>query len=993
MKFYYEVLTTPTADTPGTTVLLHFPDKRYFFGQLSEGTQRACTERGIKITYLTDVFLTGQIQWGNTGGLIGVILTLADGIASSNNALELLAREKEERIKESGQANAAAKKEHGMSYAVHDGQLVPQRGTMTIHGGRNLTHTLATARRFVFRKGTPVFTREYDSEGMSKPDGLGTEDPCEQPTWSDSNIKVWAMPIRSSPVPHLQATSQYKGPAPGSNEPLPDITVLVRQPWPGAAVEKIPHTSWCQESVSYIIRNHDVRGKFDPKKAQELNVRKGPDYAKLTKGESVTSQDGKTVTPDMVLGPSRLGKGLAIIDLPTPAHVDDLVNRPEWNSPAVTTGLQTFLWILGPGVGDHPRLHEFVARFPECEHTVSSSDYCPNYLSMKSIATSTTRMGLLRPDNYPTLVHDNVSLPQPGTRTAEPATEPKAVALKPVAPGVIIDMEPKFALNFSEVEPHFEPAQVQRQMPWAIEQRLSTIRKRVKKEAFTKKLESFQKDLPGANVEIITLGTGSSAPSKYRNVSATLLNVPGYGYYLLDCGENTLGQLKRVFAPEKLREVLQNLRMIWISHLHADHHLGTASVIKAWFQENYPDGIPQTDEVEMDMSKILQEKRLFVVSEQMMTGWLEEYAAVENYGFGKVIPLSASPYLHQGNIRTQFVYRHCRADGSYPGHQLEATRPSTTSLSFHDQSSPLTPLLRSATGLSDLLTTRVSHCRGAMAVSLVFPDGFKISFSGDCRPSAGFATIGRNSTVLIHEATFQDDMAVSAIAKKHSTLSEALEVGRLMNARAILLTHFSQRYQKLARVEEAPASRTANNKPAAEPSNHVGQVGLDVPDDEPPQNNNNTRNQMFGDIKVTSRPKITVPIVAAFDYMRIRVRDMPIAQAYAPAVEKLFDLQERAGEEKAEQRKEAAKQIAQNRQKAKKQKQEKHKQIPVAAEEMEIEKPEGADAKSKSIWSASESESGWSTSGSDSEGERIKKEHYARKRKGSAAAAAGKDGQ
>ncbi|CAK37256.1 uncharacterized protein An01g10760 [Aspergillus niger] len=923
MKFYYEILTTPTADTPGTTVLLHFPDKRYFFGQLSEGTQRACTERGIKITYLTDVFLTGQIQWGNTGGLIGVILTLADGIASSNNALELLAREKEERSKESGQANATSKKEHGMSYAVHDGQLVPQRGTLTIHGGRNLTHTLATARRFVFRK--------------------------------------------------------------GSNEPLPDITVLVRQPWPGAAVEKIPHTTWCQESVSYIIRNHDVRGKFDPKKAQELNVRKGPDYAKLTRGESVTSQDGKIVTPDMVLGPSRLGKGMAIIDLPTPAHVDDLVNRPEWNSPAVTTGLQTFLWILGPGVGDHPRLHEFVARFSKCEHTVSSSDYCPNYLSMKSIATSTTRMGLLRPDNYPTLVHDNVTLPQPGTRTAEPTTDTtKAVALQPVVPGVIIDMEPNFALNYSEVEPHFEPAQVQRQMPWAIEQRLSTIRKRVKKEAFTKKLESFQKDLPGANVEIITLGTGSSAPSKYRNVSATLLNVPGYGYYLLDCGENTLGQLKRVFSPEKLREVLQNLRMIWISHLHADHHLGTASVIKAWFQENYPEGIPQTDEVEMDMSKILKEKRLFVVSEQMMKGWLEEYAAVENYGFGKVIPLSASPYLHQGNIRTQFVYRHCRGDGSYPGHQLDATRPATTSLSFHDQSSPLTSLLREATGLSDLLTTRVSHCRGAMAVSLVFPDGFKISFSGDCRPSAGFATIGRNSTVLIHEATFQDDMAVSAIAKKHSTLSEALEVGRLMNARAILLTHFSQRYQKLARVEEAP-SRTAN-KPAAEPSQHVGQVGLDVPDDEPPQNNT-TRNQMFGDIKVTSRPKITVPIVAAFDYMRIRVRDMPIAQAYAPAVEKLFDLQERAGEEKAEQRKEAAKQIAQNRQKAKKQKQEKHKQIPAAAvEEMEVEKSEGAGAKTKSIWSASESESGWSTSGSDSEGERIKKEHYARKRNDGGAA-------
>ncbi|PYI07156.1 tRNA processing endoribonuclease Trz1 [Aspergillus sclerotiicarbonarius CBS 121057] len=1050
MRSYYEVLTTPTADTPGTTVLLHFPDKRYFFGHLSEGTQRACTERGIRITYLTDVFLTGGINWSNTGGLIGVILTLADGIASSNSALETAAREKEERLK--GQSNENFKKEHGMSYAVHDGQLVAQRGTLTIHGGRNLTHSLATARRFVFRKGTPVFTREYDSEGMAKASGVETEDPCEQPTWSDSNIKVWAMPIRPSPVSQAQVTSQvrsmsprkrsldefeennnalnsidartrdqvirqsvitdmfnstwrldalhetkladvkmpavmfvrnpdtkdleqYKGPAPGSNEPLPDITVLVRRPWPGAAVEKIPHTTWCQESVSYIVRSHDIRGKFDPKKAQELNVQKGPDYSALTKGENVMSLVGKVVTPDMVLAPTRLGKGMAIIDLPTPAHVDDLVNRPEWNSPAATTSLEAFLWILGPGVGDHPRLHEFVARMSQCKHTVSSSDYCPDYLAMKSIATSTTRMGFLRPDSYPTLVHDNVTLPQPGTTTSESARgATKPVSLQPVAPGVLFDMEPQFGLNYSAVEPHFDPAQVDQTMPRAIEQRMSTIRKRVKKPEFTQKLENFRQNLPGADVEIITLGTGSSAPSKYRNVSATILNVPGYGYYLLDCGENTLGQLKRVFEPEKLREVLRNLRMIWISHLHADHHLGTASVIRAWFKENYPDGIPQTNDVEMDMSKILKEKRLFVVSEQQMTGWLEEYAAVENYGFGKIIPLSATPYLHQSSIRTSFTYRHCRADGSYPNHQLDTAKPDTTTLSFHDNSSPLSTLLREATGLSDLLTSRVSHCRGAMAVSLVFPDGFKVSFSGDCRPSAGFATIGRGSTVLIHEATFQDDMAVSAIAKKHSTLSEALEVGRLMKARAILLTHFSQRYQKLARVEEGPNPSTSSCK--GDPSTHVGQVGLDVPDDDPEPTNKNRR-QFFGDIKVTSRPRLSVPIVAAFDYMRIRVGDMPIAQAHAPAVEKLFDLQERAAAEEALERREAAKQIVENRQKAKKAKQAKHKQIPANADDasagMEIDRPASAAAKGKSIWSASESESGWSTSGSDSEGEPVKK--------------------
>jgi len=42
---------------------------------------------------------------------------------------------------------------------------------------------------------------------------------------------------------------------------------------------------------------------------------------------------------------------------------------------------------------------------------------------------------------------------------------------------------------------------------------------------------------------------------------------------LLDCGENTLGQLYRHFGSENIVSVLQKLRAIFISHLHADHHL------------------------------------------------------------------------------------------------------------------------------------------------------------------------------------------------------------------------------------------------------------------------------------------------------------------------------------------------------------------------------------------------------------------------------------
>ena len=47
------------------------------------------------------------------------------------------------------------------------------------------------------------------------------------------------------------------------------------------------------------------------------------------------------------------------------------------------------------------------------------------------------------------------------------------------------------------------------------------------------------------DLEIVLLGTGSSQPSKYRNVSSIYVNLFSKGSLLLDCGEGTLSQLKR----------------------------------------------------------------------------------------------------------------------------------------------------------------------------------------------------------------------------------------------------------------------------------------------------------------------------------------------------------------------------------------------------------------------------------------------------------------
>jgi ribonuclease Z len=108
-------------------------------------------------------------------------------------------------------------------------------------------------------------------------------------------------------------------------------------------------------------------------------------------------------------------------------------------------------------------------------------------------------------------------------------------------------------------------------------------------------------EFPGQDVEVITLGTGSSIPAKYRNgknflcnttlvylhlflVSATLVKIPGYGSIMLDAGEGTFGQMMRRFGKEQLDEELNALKCIFVSHLHADHHLGVVQLIRKWHQ-------------------------------------------------------------------------------------------------------------------------------------------------------------------------------------------------------------------------------------------------------------------------------------------------------------------------------------------------------------------------------------------------------------------------
>ena len=66
-------------------------------------------------------------------------------------------------------------------------------------------------------------------------------------------------------------------------------------------------------------------------------------------------------------------------------------------------------------------------------------------------------------------------------------------------------------------------------------------------------------------------------------VLSTFLRIPGYGNILLDVGEGTWGQMARNFGLEgseyNVWHALRDLRCIFVSHMHADHHIGLAHIL------------------------------------------------------------------------------------------------------------------------------------------------------------------------------------------------------------------------------------------------------------------------------------------------------------------------------------------------------------------------------------------------------------------------------
>lgn len=209
----------------------------------------------------------------------------------------------------------------------------------------------------------------------------------------------------------------------------------------------------------------------------------------------------------------------------------------------------------------------------------------------------------------------------------------------------------------------------------------------------------------------------------------------------------------RFYGHERAQEVVRHLKAIFISHLHADHHIGLIGLLQA-------------------RTKAMAER-------------------TEN--------LPAIRLFAPEQIQSYLSFYHNRIEPVKHGYSIVRNLDL-----LHDPDGAEEPKSKFAScGLAEIRTCLVPHCKHAFAVALTVDneERTKITYSGDCLPSNSLVELGQDSHILIHEATMEDELEDEAKQKMHSTVSQAIRQGELMNAQHTILTHFSQRYAKLPRMD------------------------------------------------------------------------------------------------------------------------------------------------------------------------------------------------
>ncbi|XP_061761696.1 zinc phosphodiesterase ELAC protein 2 isoform X7 [Nerophis ophidion] len=563
--------------------------------------------------------------------------------------------------------------------------------------------------------------------------------PYTEETYRDDTMSVHQVPIFAA-SPGRSSSPSPASPSRNEQAAMPGRS---RSPSPTSSSgnKKAEQSKATRDSslvVAFICKLHPKKGNFLVVQGRDLGLPVGtpaigPLIAALKSGKSIT-YDGKEVRPEQVCTPTDPGAVFVVVDCPSLDFVQPLSDSQHISR-----------YQIG-GAEDPPAL--VVHMTPE---SVLKSDQYQKWI-----------------DRFPPTT-EHLILNEHASSAHNVRSHKIQAQLNMIHPQIFPELkswraqEPEAALQVSHVRAEcLLKFQLRPVVEWQRDAIPSCNTEDVVKEAFDvpnflQEVEKIRLNVAAEPTghqdypELVFLGTGSALPMKIRNVSGTLVHISPSQSLLLDCGEGTFGQLCRHYG-DGVDEALSKISTIFVSHLHADHHTGLLNLLY------------QRERALATLGKAW--SRVFLMAPPDMMSWLRQYHHSCQEILHHVSFISNEVLCFKGDAPTPWMQTSLRA------------------------------LLKN-NSLEKFQTCMVRHSKNAFACSFTHQSGWKLVFSGDTMPCDNLVHMGKNATLLIHEATLEDGLEEEAVEKRHSTTSQAIDVGLRMQADFIMLNHFSQRYAKI----------------------------------------------------------------------------------------------------------------------------------------------------------------------------------------------------
>ncbi len=268
------------------------------------------------------------------------------------------------------------------------------------------------------------------------------------------------------------------------------------------------------------------------------------------------------------------------------------------------------------------------------------------------------------------------------------------------------------------------------------------------------------------------LGTSSAIPTNDRGLPSILIKTLGDSI-LLDCGEGTQRQMI------KAGESLMKIQNVVITHLHGDHFFGLLPLIQTLgilrkSSELHIIGPSDLEDIIRRIENVTGSRHQFKIS-------FDEIKISKIFSLNKFL-LEFFPVNHAGFETYGVKIREKEKPGRFDPEKADKLG--------------VPPILRGV--LQKGYSVKLPNGRIVKPQEVMGPprEGPVLVYSSDTRPVESVINKASGADMLIHEATYLNELKDRAIMTGHSTALEAGEVAKAANVKMLVLTHFSARYRE-----------------------------------------------------------------------------------------------------------------------------------------------------------------------------------------------------